>query len=156
MIIHKKIILLILLFFTISCSNNKVVNNHGFNALEIKADKIKVDESNKNDVLNNIGNPSSVSLFDDNTWFFLQRNSLNQSVFKLGKSKIQKNNVLEVTFDKYGIVKTKKFYKIENMNSIKVAKETTKNTYQNNSYFEKLLKSVKQKVESPKTNRKRR
>ena len=151
----KKFII-ILLFFTISCSNNKVVNNHGFSALEIKAEKIKINETNKNDVLSSLGKPSTVSLFDKNTWFFLQRNSVNQSVFKLGKSKIKENNVLEISFDTYGIVKTKKLYKVENMNNLKVVKETTGRTYQNNSYLGKLLNSVKQKIEAPKANRKKR
>ena len=150
MIIHKKIILLILLFFTISCSNNKVVNNHGFNALEIKADKIKVDESNKNDVLKNIGNPSSVSLFDDNTWFFLQRNSLNQSVFKLGKSKIQKNNILLISFNNYGIVDTKKIYTINDMKKLNIVKNTTVKKYDETSFAGKLLKSLDQKINAPK------
>ena len=45
--------LFILFFFiTLSCSNNKVVNNHGFGALELKADKINISKTNKNDVRN--------------------------------------------------------------------------------------------------------
>ena len=46
----KKILLFIFLI-TISCSNNKVVNNHGFGALELKADKINISKTNKNDVV---------------------------------------------------------------------------------------------------------
>ena len=88
----KKIILIIFLF-TLSCSNNKVVNNHGFTALEIKSDKIKISQTNKNDILKDVGRPSTVSLFDENIWFFIEREKVTQSFIKLGKSKIRKNNV---------------------------------------------------------------
>ena len=63
-------------------------------SLEVKANKIVVKQSNKNDVLEIIGRPSTVSLFDSNDWFYIEREKTNQSVFKLGKSKINKNNVL--------------------------------------------------------------
>ena len=41
-----KYILILLLFFTLSCSLNKVKNNHGVLSLENKINKIKVNESN--------------------------------------------------------------------------------------------------------------
>mgnify|MGYP001469721251 CR=1 FL=1 len=151
----KKIFIFIFLF-TISCSNNKVVKNHGFIALESKAEKIHINKSNKNDLLINIGKPSTKSLFDQNTWYYLERESINQSIFKLGKSKLTNNNVLEVKFNNQGIVNNIKLYKIENMNDIKITKDTTNNTYQNNSYLGKVLNSVKQKIEAPKLNRKRK
>ena len=42
-------------------------------SLEIKAKKIVVEQSNKNDVLEIIGRPSTVSLFDSNDWFYIER-----------------------------------------------------------------------------------
>ena len=60
-----RLILTIIFLLTISCSNNKVVNNHGNNALDLKEKKIIVTTSNRNDVLNLMGRPSSVSLFND-------------------------------------------------------------------------------------------
>ena len=148
----KKIIIIIFLF-TISCSNNKVVKNHGFNALETKIDKIVVLKDNKNDVLKIIGKPSTVSLFDENSWFYIQREKINQSVFKLGKSKIQKNNILEITFNNYGIVKSKKLYNLDDMNDIKIVKNITKKKYDNTSPLGKLLKSLEQKINAPKSSK---
>tara|TARA_Y100001970_G_scaffold65522_1_gene83856 strand:+ start:5596 stop:6054 length:459 start_codon:yes stop_codon:yes gene_type:complete len=150
----KKFIIFIF-FITIACSNNKVVNNHGLLALEKKANKIEISKTNKNEILTTIGNPSTKSLFDDNTWYYLQTEMINQSFFKLGKSKIKKNNVLEISFDKYGIVKTKKLFELENMNDLDLAKSNSAKTYQNKSYYQKLLNSLKQKIDSPKLNRKR-
>tara|TARA_Y100000817_G_C16495068_1_gene384198 strand:- start:63 stop:518 length:456 start_codon:yes stop_codon:yes gene_type:complete len=150
-----RLILTIIFLLTISCSNNKVVNNHGNNALDLKEKKIIVTTSNRNDVLNLMGRPSSVSLFNDNSWFYFERETINQSIFKLGKTKIEKNYILEVNFNNSGIVKSKKLYDMDDMNDIKAIKETTKKKYDNNSKFGKLLKSMEQKINSPKRNLKK-
>ena len=121
-----KKLLIIIFLLTLSCSNNKVVKNHGITGLELKTNKIEVLKSNKNDVLEIIGKPSTVSLFDENSWLYIQRETINQSVFKLGKSKIKKNNILEIVFNKHGLVESKKLYNLEDMNDIKIVKNTTK------------------------------
>ena len=136
-----------------ACSNKQVIKNHGMTSLEIKAKKIVVEQSNKNDVLEIIGRPSTVSLFDSNDWFYIEREKTNQSVFKLGKSKINKNNVLEISFNEYGIVETKKLINIDNMNKLKVEKKITEKNYDKRSGIGKLLKSLEQKINSPKTKR---
>tara|TARA_Y100000590_G_scaffold400213_1_gene484099 strand:+ start:758 stop:1216 length:459 start_codon:yes stop_codon:yes gene_type:complete len=145
-----KKLLIIIFLLTLSCSNNKVVKNHGITGLELKTNKIEVLKSNKNDVLKIIGKPSTVSLFDENSWLYIQRETINQSVLKLGKSKIQKNNVLEVVFNKYGLVESKKLYNLDDMNDIKIVKNTTKKKYDDSSTITKLIKSLEQKVNSPK------
>ena len=150
-----KTLFFLLFLLTISCSNNKVVNNHGFTALEIKSDKIKISQTNKNDILKDVGMPSTVSLFDENIWFFIEREKVTQSFIKLGKSKIKKNNVLEIKFNDYGIVESKKFYKIDNMNDLKSVKKITKKTYDKDVFLGKLLKSVIQKANAPKSNKKK-
>ena len=150
----KKYIFLIFLI-TIGCSNNKVVYNHGLNALEAKSIKIIAQKSNKNDVVKQLGKPSSVSLFDENNWFYIQRVKENQSILKLGKSKIKKNNVLEVKFNDIGIVESKRFYQLNNMNDLKVVSKITTKSYSNISTIGKMLKSLEQKINSPKQNRSR-
>ena len=80
-----KNIVLIIFLFTISCSNNKVVNNHGFTGLENKSNKIIISKTNKNDILTNVGRPSTVSLFDENIWFYIERAKVTQSFVKLCK-----------------------------------------------------------------------
>ena len=147
----KKIIILIFLL-TISCSNNKVVKNHGLNALDVKEKQIILLVSNKNDILSLLGSPSSVSLFDENLWYYFERELVNQSVIKLGKTKLKKNTVLEISFNQLGIAKSKKIYNIDNMNDIKSIKETTVKKYDKKSKFGKLLKSMEQKINSPKKN----
>ena len=146
----KKILILIFLL-TLSCSNNKVVNKHGSSALEVKINKVEINKSNKNDIVNLFGHPSSVSLFDQNSWFYIERETVNQSLFKLGKSKISKNHVLEIIYDDMGIVKYKKLYNLENMNDLKIVKSITKKKYDTSSSFNKLIKSLEQKINAPKS-----
>ena len=145
----KKIIIFIFLI-TISCSNNKVVKNHGIIALEKKSDQIMLSKSNKNDVLDILGKPSTISLFDKNSWFYMESEKVNQSLFKLGKSKIQKNNVLLISFNNYGIVDTKKIYTINDMKKLNIVKNTTVKKYDETSFAGKLLKSLDQKINAPK------
>ncbi len=149
----KKILLFIFIIIS-ACTNNKVVNNHGIIALEAKSNKIEISKTNKNDVLSIIGKPSSVSMFDENLWFYFERENQNQSVLKLGKSKIVKNNVLEVSFDKYGIVTSKRIYNIDDMNKIDIEKKITKKDYDKSSFIVKSLNSIIQKVNSPVTKKK--
>ena len=145
----KKIIIVIFLI-TINCSNNKVVKNHGTIALDIKTKNIVILKSNKNDVLKELGKPSTISLFDENSWFYIEREKINQSIFKLGKSKIETNNVLVVKFNDDGLVLTKKIYTINDMKKLKIVKDTTKKKYDNQSFAGKLLKSLDQKINAPK------
>tara|TARA_X000000368_G_scaffold386875_1_gene347129 strand:+ start:498 stop:956 length:459 start_codon:yes stop_codon:yes gene_type:complete len=151
-----KKLLIIIFLLTISCSNNKVVKNHGLNALELKANKIEISKTNKNDILGILGKPSTVSLFDENLWVYIQTEKVNQSVFKLGKSKINLNNVLEIHFNNHGIVNNKKLYKVEDMNDLKAVKNITEIEYNKSSSIGKLFKSIEQKINSPTRNKKRR
>jgi len=150
----KKYIFLLFLI-TIGCSNNKVVYNHGLLAIEAKSDKIEISKTNKNDVLKIFGKPSTISLFDDNLWFYIQRVKKNQSIIKLGNTKITSNKVLEIKFNSYGLVENKKLYLVEDMNELKKVKKVTTKEFETTSKLGKLLKSLEQKINSPKTNRKK-
>ena len=86
----KYLLLLLIFFFTLNCSQNKVSNTHGIRFIEKKYDKILVNKSNKNDVRRIIGPPSSISKFGD-VWFYIERKKTNQSILKLGKKKISRN-----------------------------------------------------------------
>ena len=150
-----KFVLLVFFLFIVNCSNNKVVKKHGSSSLELKIDKVEVNQTNKNDVIQLFGKPSSISLFDENSWFYIEREKVNQSIFKLGKSKIRKNQVLEIHYDNTGIVKYKRLYNLENMNDLKIVKEITKKEYDTSSSFNKLIKSLEQKINSPTTTKKK-
>ena len=69
---HKNIILLILFIFLVNCSTQKVTRIHGNLSLKNNENFILVNKSNKNDIRDLIGPPSSISDFGD-IWFYIER-----------------------------------------------------------------------------------
>ena len=76
-----RFLLLLIVFFITACSSNKVSKNHGFISLENKLENIVINKSNKNDIIEVIGQPSSISKFNSNKWFYIERKQT-QSKFK--------------------------------------------------------------------------
>ena len=145
--------IIFLFLFTLNCSSNKVSINHGFISLQTKFEKITVNKTNKNDILNIIGPPSSVSSFDNNKWFYIQRMKTNQSLFKLGVKKINKNNILIVKFDNKGILNYKTILNINNMNDINYTKDITEKEFKQNDLLFKIFSSIREKANAPTRNR---
>jgi outer membrane protein assembly factor BamE (lipoprotein component of BamABCDE complex) len=141
----KYIFLFILFFFTINCSVNKVSDTHGFRFLETKTNKILINKTNKNDVKKLIGPPSSVSSFND-IWLYIERKKTNQSIYKLGKKKISKNNILILEFNSMGLVSSKKLLKLENMNDIKIAEKVTNKKFKNDNRIYDILSTLRNKL----------
>ena len=141
----KNISLIFLFFFTINCSFNNVSNTHGFRFLENKTNKIVINKTNKNDVKKLIGPPSSVSNFND-IWLYIERKKTNQSIYKLGKKKISKNNILILEFDSMGLVASKKFLKLEDMNDIKIAEKVTSKKFKDNNRIYDILSTLRNKI----------
>ena len=144
-----KYILILILFFTLSCSLNKVKNNHGVLSLENKINKIKISKSNTNDILNIFGPPSTKSTFDNNLWIYIERKKTNRTIFALGSKKTVKNNVAVLEIDNKGLLKSKKIYDLDKMNKYKFSENTTQNTYEKNSYIYGVLTSLREKINAP-------
>ena len=144
-----KYILILILFFTLSCSLNKVKNNHGVLSLESKISKIKINKSSTNDIISIFGPPSTKSTFDNNLWIYIERKKTNRSVFMLGSKKILKNNVAILEIDNKGILKKKEIYDLNKMNKYKFSKNTTQKNYKKNSYIYGVLTSLREKINAP-------
>ena len=148
-----KFVIIIIFLFIVNCSGNKVSNFHGSKQLETKFNIIKVNKTNKNDLVKLIGPPSSVSDFDNNKWFYIERLKTNQSLIKLGNQKIEKNNVLIVQLDNSGIVREKKLLDLENMKDIKYLNATTEKDFKNESVLYNIFSSLREKINAPSKNR---
>ena len=144
-----KYIIILLLFFTLSCTLNKVKNNHGVLSLEKKINKITIDKSNKNDIINIFGPPSTKSTFDNNIWIYIERKKTNRSIFALGTKKITKNNVAILEIDNKGILKKKEVFDLNNMNKYKFSENTTETIYEKDSYIYGVLTSFREKINAP-------
>ncbi len=130
-------------------------NYHGPKILETKYEKIKISITNKNDLVNLIGPPSSVSDFDKNKWFYFERLKTNQSLFKLGTQKIVKNNVLIVELDKIGILKNKELLNLNDMNDLKKFKKTTQKDFKQDNFIYNVFTSLREKINAPTRNLKK-
>ena len=149
-----KLLFIIAFIFILSCSTNKVKNNHGVLSLNNKFNKIVVEKSNSNDILNLLGPPSTKSSFDINIWIYIERKKTNQSIFKLGKQKIEKNNVLVIELDNKGILVKKKIYNLDDMNDYKFVEKATQKDFSQNSFVYGVLSSLRDKINAPVRKRK--
>ena len=145
---------LFLLFFVslfiLSCQQNEVIKTHGVAYLNKREKLITVNKTNKNDTIEILGQPSTKGMTDDNLWIYIERTRTRGKLFKLGRNYLKKNNVLVVEFDKYGIVKEKKFYDIDNMKKINFEKNITENDIRKENFIYSFLSSIRQKMQTKK------
>ena len=144
-----KYLYIIILFFVINCSGNKVSNHHGSKLLYSKYDKIQINVTNKNDLIKIIGPPSSISTFDKNKWFYIERVKTNLSTFKLGKQKIKTNNILILEINQYGILENKSIINIDEMNNVKFVKTTTTKDFEDKNLLYDVFSSLREKINAP-------
>ena len=133
----------------VNCTGNKVSNYHGSKLLDEKYNKIFINKTNKNDLLLIIGPPSSISDFNKNKWYYFERLKSNQSLLKLGKQKIKKNNILVVELNGDGILIDKKLFNLEDMNDLKYLKTTTQKEFKKDGMMYNVFSSLREKINSP-------
>ena len=148
-----KYLIIIVFIFILNCSGNKVTNYHGAKLLSSKYDLIKVNVTNKNDLVEIIGPPSTISDFNKNIWFYFERLKTNQSLLKLGTQKIKKNNILIVELDNKGILKNKRFLDLDDMNDVKYIKTVTTKEFKNENLIYSVFSSLREKINAPIRNR---
>jgi len=146
--------LIIIFLFITNCSLNKVVKKHGIRNLEIKQEKLNINQSNINDITQLLGPPSTKSTFDNDIWIFIEREITHEKIFKLGKEKLITNNVLVLEINNKGMLVKKDFYDINKMNNIKLSALKTENKYSKRSFVFDFLSSMRQKINDPLKKRK--
>ena len=145
----KKIFIILIPFLITSCGLNKVVKHHGIHNLNKKQEKLKINYSNKNDIIKLIGPPSTKSSFDNDVFIYIERKTTGSKVTKLGKKKLLVNNVLILELDNKGVLLSKKFYDKSDMQKIKFDKEITQVSYTKQSFVYNFLYSLRQKIDDP-------
>ena len=145
--IHFKNLYIILLLFVLNnCSLQQPNKPHGINFLENREKVLTIGKTNKNDVIKLIGNPHSTSLSDNDTWIYFERTITRGKLIKLGQNVLKKNNVLELKFNKYGVLENKKISNKENMNKIAFSDKETERNVSQQSFINKFLSSIRQKM----------
>ena len=144
-----RIVLLVIFLFVVNCKFNKIVDSHGSHHLEMKEKELTINLSNKNDIINLLGPPSTKSRFDNDLWIYIERKKTRTTLLKFGKKKIYVNNVLLLEIDNTGILATKKLFNINDMNEINFVEDETEIAYSKRSFVYDFLSSMRQKVNDP-------
>tara|TARA_Y100000591_G_scaffold311660_1_gene315297 strand:+ start:257 stop:718 length:462 start_codon:yes stop_codon:yes gene_type:complete len=149
----KKLLYIIICSLIVgNCNIKSIEQYHGVTNLESKQTKLLINKSNKNDIIDILGPPSTESLITNNLWIYIENKKTKSSLFKLGKSKVATNNVLILEIDKYGILKNKKIYNKDDQNKILFTKNKTAMS-EKDTFVYGVFSSLRQKIDSPKRNR---
>ena len=123
--------------------------------LEEKQAKLIIQKTNKNDIQQILGPPSTKSTFDNDLWIYIEREITNERLIKLGKEKLLTNNVLILEISTQGQLMNKQFYDMNDMNEIKLSSLKTENKYGKKSFVYDFLSSMRQKINDPLGQRKK-
>ncbi len=126
-----------------------MVQHHGVHNLEKKQAKLKVNFTNKNEIIELIGPPSTKSSFDNDLYIYIERKTTSTRLSKLGKKKLLVNNVAILELDSRGLLVSKKFYDKDDMQKLKFDEQITTGEMTKNSFVYKFLYSLRQKINDP-------
>ena len=144
---HYKILFIFIIFnILISCTFQEPNKKHGIIYLENRSEKIKINTSNKNDVIRILGHPHTKSVDNTNKWIYIERILTKGEYHKLGQNILKTNNILLPEFNKYGIVNNKVFYDKNSINKLSFSEDETKNELTKKSFVENFLQSLKTKM----------
>ena len=145
---HKNLLYLLVFIILISCKLQEPLKTHGIIFLENRSQKLVVNQSNKNDVIRIMGRPHIKEDEINQSWIYLERILSKGKYHKLGRHILKENNILVLNFDKYGVLKNKKFLKKEDLKKLEFSQKITENELTQKSFVQKFLQSIKQKMYS--------
>lgn len=149
MFLFKNHVKLLLLFIILSaCQIQDPLKTHGIIYLENRSKKLITDKTNKNDVIRIIGAPQIKNEINNSDWIYIERILSKGKYHALGKHKLEENNVLVLSFDKFGILTDKKLFKKEDIKKLKFTEKNTENDLSKKSFVQSFLESVRQKMYS--------
>ena len=141
--------LIVIFLFISNCTLNKVINHHGVHFLEKKNKKLVIGQTNKNDIIELLGPPSTRGAFDEELWIYMEIQTSSTRLSRMGKKKLLKNNILILDINDKGILSKNIFFDKDDMKKIKFSKDTTQKNYSKNSFIYEFLYTVRQKINDP-------
>ena len=111
-----------------------------------RSELLTIYKTNKNDVLKIIGQPHSTGINNQDEWVYIERVLTKGKYHKLGKNVLKENNLLLLNFNKYGILKEKRFFDKNDKNFVKFSEDKTLNDISQKSFIERFLSSLKAKM----------
>ena len=135
--------------FISNCALNKVISQHGVNFLEKKQEKLTINYSNTNDIIQLLGPASTKSTFDNDMWFYIERVKTSSKILRLGKKDLIENNVLILEISNEGILKQKIFINKDKMNNLQFTDDTIEMSLTKKSFIYDFLSTLRKKINDP-------
>ena len=126
-----------------------MIQHHGTHNLEEKQAKLKINQSNKNDIIKLIGPAAIKSTFNNDVYIYIERKTSSSKLSKLGKRTLIENNVLVLDIDQRGMLVNKKFYNKDDMNNLVFDNTMTGVNFSKRSFIYKVLSTLRQKIDDP-------
>ena len=141
----KKISLIAFCISTVlSCSYKPVIKTSGIINLDKRTDLMLIGTTNKNDVIQLIGQTILKEQPNENIWAYIE--TVEQK--KFGKKKIIKNILLILEFDSRGVLKKKKILNKNDFNKIKFDNAITESLGLNNSFSKRIFSSIRKRAQN--------
>ena len=132
-----------------NCTLNKNMDYHGVKSLELKSAGLSINNSNQNDIIKLLGQPSTKSNFDEDLWIYIERSTGSTNLIGFGKKELLTNNVLILEINNKGMLKNKIFFNKDNMTDLSFSRETTEMTLTQRSFIYSFFSSLRQKINDP-------
>jgi len=132
-----------------NCTLNKNIHYHGVKSLELKSAGLSINNSNQNDIIKLLGQPSTKSNFDENLWIYIERSTGSTKLMGLGKKELLTNNILILEINNKGMLKNKILFNKDNMTKLSFSKETTEMSLTQRSFIYSFFSSIRQKINDP-------
>ena len=136
----------ILFIIATSCQLQAPSKNHGILFLENRTQTLAINKSNQNDIIKILGQPHSRSIDNENIWIYIERTLSKGKYHKLGRHTLVTNNVLVLSFNKYGVLIQKDLYDKNDLKKISFSNKKTTNALTQSSFVADFLSSVKSKM----------
>ena len=144
MSILKKLSIALLTLILTSCTLNKIDNVHGVSNLKNKIKLIKINETNKNDIVKILG-PVPIETKEEKRWTYFE---VRETKTKYGKRDIYVNDYVEIFFNDRGITNKIEFYDLDKMTNIKFTKQKTQSLGVKDTFSKNLLSSTRKRMEN--------
>ena len=105
--------------------------------------------TDKNDILNLLGPPSTKSSFNNDLLIYIETKRSRTTLLKFGKKKIFVNNVLLLEVNNRGLLAKKEFFDINDMEKVNFLDDKTESSQSKKSFVYDFLSSMRQKINDP-------
>ena len=143
---HFNKFIIISFFILLGCQLQESASNHGILFLENRTQTLAINKSNQNDIIKILGQPHSRSIDNENIWIYIERTLSKGKYHKLGRHTLVTNNVLVLSFNKYGVLIQKDLYDKNDLKKISFSNKKTTNALTQSSFVADFLSSVKSKM----------